>query len=284
MINNDIKELIVNFLNLKTSDIESIDVVDKKIIVKLAKVDMVCPYCGVVHLKSKGTYDRTITIPSTIFENYELILKVRRYYCESCHHSVNDTKSLAPANKKISYNTIFKIMEMLKNHRCTFKDAAEATGVSQSTVVRVFDEHCIIPRKELPEVMCMDEVYTKNNDFDSKYSCLFYDFYDHKLIDVTPSRRLDYLDYYLSNIPKEERDRVKIVSIDMYKTYRTVIKRYFKKAIISADSFHVIKLLNDSFESVRIRVMKRYDPSSIEYYLLKNFNFLLKDRTINLDK
>lgn len=29
--------------------------------------------------------------------------------------------------------------------------------------------------------------------------------------------------------------------------------------------------------------MKQYNPSSLEYYLIKNFNYLLHDRNINLD-
>ena len=120
-------------------------------------------------------------------------------------------------------------MEMLRSHRVTFKDTADAVGVSPSTIIRIFDEHCNIPRTKFPEVICMDEVYTKSNDFDSKYSCLFYDFYEHKLIDITPSRKKNYLEYYLSRIPKEERDGVKIVCMDMYQPYKLVTKKYFKK-------------------------------------------------------
>ena len=56
-----------------------------------------------------------------------------------------------------------------------------------------------------------------------------------------------------------------------------------KKAVICVDSFHVIKQLNDSLSKLRIRIMKRYNTDSIEYYLLKHWKNLLLDRTINLD-
>jgi len=69
----------------------------------------------------------------------------------------------------------------------------------------------------------------------------------------------------------------------MYDTYRSIAKRYFKKALICVDSFHVVKHINDDLQSVRIRIMKRYQTSSIEYYLLKNFRFLLVDRQVKLD-
>lgn len=47
------------------------------------------------------------------------------------------------------------------------------------------------------------------------------------------------------------------------------------KATLVCDSFHVIKNINNILKKERIKVMKRYDKDTVEYYLLKNFNFLL---------
>ena len=47
------------------------------------------------------------------------------------------------------------------------------------------------------------------------------------------------------------------------------------KATLVCDSFHVIKKINNILKKERIKVMKRYDKDTVEYYLLKNFNFLL---------
>ena len=58
---------------------------------------------------------------------------------------------------------------------------------------------------------------------------------------------------------------------------------YMKRAVICADSFHVIRQFNDSLAKLSIPIMKRYDTDSIEYYLLKHWRFLLFDRTIDLD-
>ncbi|MBR7927229.1 transposase [Aerococcaceae bacterium zg-ZUI334] len=44
------------------------------------------------------------------------------------------------------------------------------------------------------------------------------------------------------------------------------------------DSFHVIKNLNDSLDKIRILIMNQYHSDSIEYYLLKNWKYLLFDR------
>ena len=73
--------------------------------------------------------------------------------------------------------------------------------------------------------------------------------------------------------------------MDMYETYRSITRHYFKKATICVDSFHVVKHLNDDLNKLRIRYMKLYsdNPASNEYYLLNKFKFLLLDRSVNLD-
>ena len=216
--------------------------------------------------------------------NETVVLKARRYVCRDCGKSFSDSAHLSPRGKKLSYKMIFRIMELLKSPKMTFKGVSELTGVSIQTVIRVFDKHTHIPRIPFPEAICIDEVYTKVNDYkNSKYSCIIYDFINQNVLDITPCRRKQYLANYLTAIPKTERDNVKFVCIDMYLPYKDIIKIYFKKAIICVDSFHVVEHINNDLNKLRIRIMKSFDSSSHEYYLLNRFRFLLFDRTVDLD-
>lgn len=282
-------QLIMNYLNLTEKDIEDIRMVrekDHKIFyVSLSRSERhYCPVCGSVSYKSLGFYQRKITMSHKLCEKDELILKVRRYLCRDCHTSFSEDKHLAQRNQTISYQVILKLMELLKDPHMTFKNAAALCSISPSSAVRIFDRHCHLKRPVFPEALCMDEVYALNSDFDSKYICVFYDFFRHTVIDVLPSRKKDYLYHYFQQFENTgELLSVKYVCIDMHNTYRYIARKYFKKAVICADSFHVIKQLNDSLSKVRIRIMKRYDTASIEYYLLKHFRFLLFERNIDLD-
>lgn len=94
-------------------------------------------------------------------------------------------------------------MELLKEPSETFKSIARKCSVSESTVIRVFDKHCHIPRLKLPKELC--------------------------IVDVYPSRRMDYLRYALKDIPKSERNNVKYICMDMYQPYKLIAKKYFKK-------------------------------------------------------
>ncbi|MCI6272344.1 MAG: transposase [Erysipelotrichaceae bacterium] len=153
-------------------------------------------------------------------------------------------------------------MELLKQPNLIFSSVSRLLFISGSSVVRIFDKYTHISRLTFSEAICIDEVYTKANSFDSNYSCVFYDFITHKLIDITPSRRKDFLHSYFQCIPKSELDNVKYVCINMYMPYKQISKMYFKKAVIFIDSSHIIKNLIDSFSNLRVKLMKSYTSNS----------------------
>lgn len=71
--------------------------------------------------------------------------------------------------------------------------------------------------------------------------------------------------------------------MDMHRPFKDVAQLRFKKAIICVDSFHVIKTLNDCFANIRMRILRQYDSSTQEYFLIKNWKWLLLGSNVNLD-
>ncbi len=54
----------------------------------------------------------------------------------------------------------------------------------------------------------------------------------------------------------EGRDQVQVVVMDMSETYRRIAQRYFPKATIVADRFHVVRLINQHF----LKVWQQHHP------------------------
>ena len=46
---------------------------------------------------------------------------------------------MAPTNSKVSYDSIITVMDLLKDPKMTFSSVASFTGLSESTIVRIFD-------------------------------------------------------------------------------------------------------------------------------------------------
>lgn len=283
------EKLILDLLNLKPSSIKSIDsckTEDDILLIRLVlskPSHCECPYCSSTKLLSKGYIETKINHSMDYLQPSVIYCKKPRYRCTQCHKTFTSNFYLNPQYTQITYATIQKIMYCLKSHTMTFTQTAKIVGCSIPTVIRTFDKYCHLAPLSFPEVLCIDEVYTKNSDYDSKYSCIFYDFFQKTVIDVTPCRKKHYLLNYLDLFSQEERNVVKFVCIDMHRPFKDVIQLKFKKAIICVDSFHVIKTLNDCVANIRMRILRQYDSSTQEYYLIKNWKWLLLGSTVNLD-
>ena len=95
---------------------------------------------------------------------------------------------------------------------------------------------------------------------------------------MLPDRRKNYLMNYFSTIRTEtlnystqrsELNNVHFVSIDMYEVYRDIARIYFPKALVCADSFHVLKHLTDDFNKVRLRCRRSTENTTLQYWLVK---------------
>ena len=276
LINND----TLNFLNLKDTDVEECDsTTDGNTLflnVVLKRKEHQCPSCN--H-KTNTIKDYSIKIISHSIFNDGRVAKIRykqrRYICKFCKKSFIEDNPFTKIMDKVSKLVINTIIEKLKDPNITYSNVAKELNVTITTVQNIFDENVKYKRRKLPTYLCIDEFHCSNANPLTRYSCFFLDFERNLVIDVIKSRRKDYLANYLTKIPLEERQMVEHVCIDMWPTYKEISTLYFPNALISVDSFHVVKDIQIHLDSIRKRIMSKFSPNSKEYYLLKKYNWLL---------
>lgn len=86
------------------------------------------------------------------------------------------------------------------------------------------------------------------------YATTFVDLKNHKVFDVQLGRSEPSLRRFLRAM--DEKDKVQVVVMDMSEAYRRIARRYFPNAIIVADRFHVVRLINQHF----LKVWQQYHP------------------------
>lgn len=280
------KNLIIKVLNLESEDIQNIDVFsqDNQVfaLITLTKKFYTCPNCGI---PTKHIHDyRQRTISHAILDGIDttIVYNQRRYICSHCHKSFIEDSPFVYTGKRISKYTVLRIMKELKNPRMTFSMVANNCDVSITTVMRVFDEFVGIPYRQFPSILCIDEIYTVKYT-QNVYACVLVDFKTNEIYDLLPSRRKHQLANHFTKIEKKYRDKVLYISIDMWDPYRDIAHLYFKNAKVCVDNFHVVKLINYAFTKVRIRIMRKYDTDSDEYYLLKKYHWLLNMKYDDID-
>jgi transposase len=115
------------------------------------------------------------------------------------------------------------------------------------------------------------------------YATTLCDLHNHKVYDVVLGRSEIALKPSLERIP--ERYRTRIAVMDLSETYRQIVKKHFPNALIVADRFHVIRLVNHSF----LKAWQSLDPvgrknRGLLSLMRRHEKNLLPDQKVNLTK
>lgn len=247
-------------LDLERADIKSMNIYNDgeglTIDVELNSKPHKCPVCSTETSRIKGYQNKIIR--HSILNNTPCIIdyRARRYICPLCGKTFFENNPFTNKGSRLSVATVYNVLADLKNPALTFSYVASKYHISQSTVANIFDRGVNIPRRTLPECICFDETYAFKSDR-SNYICVLVDYKDKKVIDILPTRRMQDLTDYFYNIPLEERKKVRYVSFDMWRTYRSVAKTMFPNCVTIVDKFHLLQEFTRKATRVRIRIMNK---------------------------
>jgi transposase len=86
-----------------------------------------------------------------------------------------------------------------------------------------------------------EHFFTRKNG----YATTFCDLKNHRIYDITLGRSEAALESYFVNL--QGKLGVRIVCMDLAVVYRSIVRKHFPQALIVADRFHVIRLINHHF-------------------------------------
>ena len=214
-----------------------------------------CLYCRSKKLRLKDTFIRRLRHISIGESLSELHLKSHKYYCLDCGRYFNQRfEGILPRKRATEP---FR-REIARKHHDGISQATLAYKhrLSTSTVEKwyqdfIYYEHQKIHQLRCPKVMGIDEHFFTHK---KGYATTFVDLGRQRVFDVKLGRSEASLRGYLEKL--EGRANVRVMLMDLSETYRTLVKKYFHNALIVADRFHVIRLVNHHFMSV----WKQLDP------------------------
>lgn len=238
----------------------------------------ICPNCNHPSLQIHERRWIEIKLSTTIGVKEYLRIKRIRYKCPKCGKSHTFELAGIARNKTISKFSETAIKNEFYNIQ-SFTTIAERYDVTTMQVINIFDEHTkIVPRRNLPEYLCIDEKHFINGD--GKYAVVLSDFFSGKVVDVLSNRQMPYLIEYFNSIPQGERNNVKVFISDMYDGYSTIKNKFFPNALFVVDLFHAIKLLTTAINQLRIKTYNQYClEDTVERQFMKtNWRFFLMDQ------
>lgn len=276
---------IINILNLNPDIVQSCSsqIVENRILYRITFIrkDFFCPNC-LNKLVFKDYRPLKVNHDVIRGKDTTIIFNRRRFYCTHCQsfHYENNPFSSAKTPKFSDHSTML-IMKALKEHSATFSMVAREFNTTPTKIVSIFDTFGQMHKIPFPEAISIDEFYW-NRKSKTKYACIILDFVSGDIVDIINGRKRTHWNSYLQLIDPDELKRVKFICIDMFDAYRQMKKLFFPSALLCVDSFHVVKNINEILKKERIKIMKQFEKDSVEYYLLKNFNWLLMVDAANI--
>mgnify|MGYP000871698613 CR=1 FL=1 len=214
-----------------------------------------CVHCLQGPVRIKATHQRTLKHTRQGNQLMVLHLAVPKYHCTHCNRYFRHR-----------FTGIRPRLRSTETYRLEVFEAHDG-GVSQrkltlthhigsATVERWYQSFVAQRVSELsgracPQVLGIDEHFFSRK---RGYATTLVDLKNHKVFDVVLGRSEPSLRRYLSRLPG--REQVRVVVMDLSDTYRKIARQYFPNAMIVADRFHVVRLVNQHF----LKLWQSQDP------------------------
>jgi transposase len=202
-----------------------------------------CPCCGSGRrCRSKGKYERRAKHLDLFGRPTSLTVKCRRFRCVDCGKTfVQPLPGIQPGRRS-SEPFRERVYEQHDDGICV-STVARKQAIGQATVGRIyaqFTERKARERESLdcPYVLGIDEHSLHKKQ---RFATTFCDLKNRRVFEVVPGKSERELEPFLRRL--KGREKVRVVCIDMSSSYRAIVRKWFPRAKIVADRFHVVRLV-----------------------------------------
>jgi transposase len=213
-----------------------------------------CFHCGSVDVVGHGCHVRRIRDRSCGYPTV-LVWRQRRFRCRDCGRTSRERHPALAGQKRISRRFIDQLGDA--SGREPWIDVARRESVSWWRIADAFtikatgfDPYLGPPAR----VLSIDEASFRRRFF---FHTVLSAPEQRRVLDLVPGRNQASALKALSSLPASWKTAVETVVIDLYWPFRKAVEQALPDARIVADKFHVIRVVDNAAQKVRIRHGRR---------------------------
>lgn len=205
-----------------------------------------CPECGGARLRLRDRGTRRLRHDSWGVRHVVLELETHKWRCQDCERSfwqrfpgiLPRKRSTEPFRRSVS----LKHWDGISRSRLGKRE-----GIGSATVERWFHDFLKLRGSERQRSLCPAVLGIDEHFFSRKhgYATTLCDLKNRSVYDVVLGRSEASLEAYFLSLPG--KGFVRVVCMDLASVYRAIVRKHFPHALIVADRFHVIRLINHHF-------------------------------------
>lgn len=232
----------------------------------------ICPHCQAISSHIKQYKERCVRDHDIWGKRTFLHFQIRRFECPDC--GLRFTEELATIGWRRRQTKRFEQIVYQQCRHSSKKETAEQFRLSQTTVAGIFKRWAkrrIGTPRQCVRVLGMDEIALKKRH--KQYVLVLSDLERRYVLAVLPTREQKALIGWLQTLSTSEKRAIRVVSMDMWRPYRSVVETYLPHVDIVADRFHVMKQLNEQLTKARRQIQRQADAETKD--ALKGTRWLL---------
>jgi transposase len=223
----------------------------------------VCPLCKSLSSAVKERKERCVRDLDVFDKRTFVHFHIRRFECGACGHRF--TEELQAVGWRRHQTLRFEQAVYRQCLQSSKKAVAEQFHLSQCTVYGIFKRWAKRSQKRqrldgCVRILGMDEIALKKRH--KQYALVLSDLERRCVIAVLPSREQAEIKRWFGTLAQTQRQAIRIVSMDMWRPYRSFVERYLPQARIVADRFHVMRQLNDQLTKARRQIQRQADAQT----------------------
>lgn len=214
-----------------------------------------CPHCGSAAVPYRHSPEiRTVEDMPHSGKLVYIEIHTARFKCQDCKRTYYEQFDCIEGKDRVTRRLREHIQE-----RCmidTFSRISRDFNLTVPSIVRMFNEFVDARIDSLayssPRVLGIDEAHLCK-----KMRCVITDTEHNHLLDIMPDRDAETITSFLRRM--HDLQKIEVVTMDMYRPYKSIIQKVLPSAHIVVDHFHVIQLINRKMDEIRASIRKSLD-------------------------
>ena len=230
----------------------NISIIDDIIFVKLEAKDKsaTCPRCGCKSHKLHQNHEHLVQDLAWNGKAVYLQINSRQFKCDKCGKPFTETLEIKPFRRAYTKRFALDIVDRVL--ASNILAIAEQTSLSEYQIQHILNDVGKLLRNQTPKNLVrlgIDEISLRKGS--GRYCAVLVDLDSHEIIGLLRSRKQDEIREVLMSWGSEVLNSIKLVSMDLSKSYKSIINEVLPDVEVVADRFHVMKQINDELDSKR---------------------------------
>lgn len=249
------RTVLTHILDLPNYDVVGIQLFDDVgivIYIKSQNKFATCPRCGTESRQlHQNHYHNIQDLPWNKKPVY-LRVNARQFRCKQCGKPFTEVLDFTPSRR--GYTKRFAVDILHQVLGSNILAVSQRTGISEYRIQHILEDAGKVLKQMKPKglrILGIDEIsWVKGG----KYYCgVLVNLETHEAIGLVKSRKQDEMRPVFEGWGEEILQGIKLVSIDLWRPYKTLVEELMPNAEIVADRFHVMKRVNEQLDTQRKR-------------------------------